>query len=327
MNQASLRRPVALLLAGAGAFLFTLVPLLRGYVYDKVIRVPLEQSSTSHLYATSATYFDTAAMRSRTGPVELTRALTGDPGAGDDDHAVWVEAASLDTADGDRIDYHERRVAFDRRTGAIVNCCGEYVGGDTAARQSGLAFRWPFGAGRHDYTFYDPQVKRALPIVFEGQETVDGVTAYRYRQRVPPTKVEDLAIRIPGKTLGLPYERGFTVTRWAQTERTIWVEPVSGVPVKTEENLRETYRTADGVERLVALRADLRTPADEVAANVAQAEAYISWTRWLRTLLPVGAAVPGVLLILAGLRLMAARRSAPAQDEQQVPRHDLANSR
>jgi hypothetical protein len=331
-DRASLRRAVALALVGAGAFLLTLVPLLHGYVYDKVIRVPLEHSSVSHLYTGAATYFDTAAMRARTGPVVLTRALNGDPGAGDDERAVWLESSSLDTADGDRIDYHERRVAFDRRTGAIVNCCGEYVDDDPEARQAGLAFRWPFGAQKRDYEYFDPQVKRTLPMVFDGQETVEGVTAYRYRQRVPATKIEDVAIRIPGKTLGLPGDRSFTVTRWARTERTVWVEPVSGVPVKFEEKRRETFRTADGVERLVVLAADLRTPGNEIAVNEAEAAAYAAWSRWLRTILPIGAAGAGVLLIAVGIWASRARRrprrgSAPAQDEQQVPRRDLANPR
>jgi hypothetical protein len=331
-DRAGLRRVVALALVGAGAFLLTLVPLLHGYVHDKVIRVPLEHSSLSHLYAGAATYFDTAAMRSHVGPVVLTRALNGDPGAGDDERAVWLESSSLDTADGDRIDYHERRVAFDRRTGAIVNCCGEYVDDDPAVRQAGLAFRWPFGAQKRDYEYFDPQVKRTLPMVFDGQETVEGVTAYRYRQRVPATKIEDVAIRIPGKTLGLPGDRTFTVTRWARTERTVWVEPVSGVPVMFEEKRRETFRTADGVDRLVVLAADLRTPDNEINVNEAEAAAYASWSRWLRTVLPIGAAGAGVVLIAAGIWASRARRrprpgSAPAQDEQQVPGRDLANPR
>ncbi|GAA4570542.1 DUF3068 domain-containing protein [Planotetraspora kaengkrachanensis] len=329
-DRASLRRAAALALAGAGAFLLTLVPLLRGFVHDRVIRVPLDHSSTSRLSAASATYFDTAAMRTRTGPVVLTRALNGDAGAGDDEHAVWLESSSLDTEDGDRIDYHERKVAFDRRTGAIVNCCGEYVDDDPTARQSGLAFRWPFGARKQDYAYFDTQVKRTLPMAYDGEESVDGVTTYRYRQHVPATKVEDVAIRIPGKTLGLAGNRTFTVTRWAQTERTVWVEPVSGVPVKSEERRRETFRTADGVERLTVLSADLRTPANEIALNEAEAQAYATWSRWLRTILPIGAAGSGVLLIGAGLWASRRRprpRSAPAQDEQQVPRGDLANPR
>ncbi|GII33095.1 DUF3068 domain-containing protein [Planotetraspora mira] len=331
-DRMSLRRAAGLALAGAGAFLLTLVPLLHGFVYDKVIRVPLEHSSLSHMYAEAATYFDTAAMRSRVGDVVLTRALNGDTGAGDDQRAVWLESSSLDTADGDRLDYHERRVAFDRRTGAIVNCCGEYVDDDPAVRQAGLAFRWPFGAQKRDYEYFDPQVKRTLPMVFDGQETVEGVTTYRYRQSVPATKIEDVATRIPGKSLGLPGDKSFTVTRWAQTERTVWVEPVSGVPVKFEEKRRETLRTADGVERLVALAADLRTPDDEIAVNEAEAAAYASWSRWLRTIAPIGAAGAGVLLIAGGIwasrpRRRSRRGSAPAQDEQQVPRRDLANPR
>ncbi|MCC5579829.1 DUF3068 domain-containing protein [Microtetraspora sp. AC03309] len=324
MNRTSARRALALVLVGAGGFLLTLVPLLRGYVYDQVVRTPLERTSVSRMYAKSATFFDPATERMRTGPIVLTRTLTGDAKAGDDDTAVWIEFASLTTLEGDRIGYHERRAAFDRRTGVIVNCCGEYVDGDTAARQSGLAFRWPLGAGKQDYEYYDVEARRALPITFDGTETLNGTLTYRYKQRTLPVKIEDVATPLPGRLLGLPARAAVPVTRWSRTERTIWVEPVSGVPVKAEENLRHTFRTADGTERLVALQADLRTPREELADNLAEAEEFSSWTTWIRTVLPITGIVLGIVLVGAGLWLS---RSAPAEHQEQVPGHDLADAR
>ncbi|WP_157530379.1 DUF3068 domain-containing protein [Microtetraspora niveoalba] len=325
VRAAATRRALALVLVGAGGFLLTLVPLLRGYVYDQVVRAPLDRSSVTRMYAKSATFFDPATQRTRTGPIVLTRTVTGDAKAGDDDRAVWIEFSSLTTLEGDRIGYHERRVAFDRRTGAIVNCCGEYVDGDTSARQAGLAFRWPLGAQERDYEFYDVEARRALPVTFDGTQTLNGTLTYRYTQRTPPVKIEDVAAPLPGRLLGLPGRRDVPVTRWARTERTIWVEPVSGVPVKTEERLRHTFRTADGVDRLVALRADLLTPAEELAGNLAEAGAYSSWTMWIRTVLPIAGVALGAALAGAGILLL--RRSAPAQDEEQVPGHHLADAR
>ncbi|MFF3664435.1 DUF3068 domain-containing protein [Microtetraspora malaysiensis] len=324
LRTAATRRALALVLVGAGGFLLALVPLLRGYVYDQVVRAPLERSSVARLYAKSATFFDPATQRRRAGPIVLTRTVTGDAKAGDDDHAVWIEFASLTTLEGDRIGYHERRVGFDRRTGAIADCCGAYVDGDTSARQSGLAFRWPLGAQERDYEYYDVESRRALPIAFSGAETLNGTLTYRYTQRTLPVKIEDVATPLPGRLLGLPGTRSAPVTRWARTERTIWVEPVSGVPVKTEERVRHTFRTADGVDRLVALQADLRTPAEDLAANLAEAEAFASWTRWIRVVLPIAGVALGAVLVGAGLLL---RRSALAEHEEQVPGHDLADAR
>ncbi|WP_214408576.1 DUF3068 domain-containing protein [Sphaerisporangium fuscum] len=324
MTRTDLRQTAALICVGAGAFLLTLVPLLRVYVYAQVIRTPLEQSSVVRMYARTATFFDPATMRLRNRPVVLTRVLTGDAKAGNADRAVWTEYSSLTTLEGARIDYAERRVAFDRRTGAIVNCCGEYVDDDTTVHQSGLAFRWPFGAEKRAYEYFDPELRRAVPIAYDGTEKVAGVLTYRYKQQTPPAELERLATPIPAKVLGLPGKRSYQVSRWGRTTRTIWVEPVSGVPVKAEEDIRQSFRTPDGVDRLVALRADLRTPEEDVAVSVGEASAFSSWSTWIRVALPIAGGIAGLGLIGAGIWLR--RRSAPAKDQQEVPRHDLANS-
>src|SRR5690606_11333701 len=121
------RANLALVLAAAGAFLLTLIPLMRLYVSAQVFRAPLEQQSMTRSVAESATYLAPATMRIRTGTLVQTRWLLGVVLAGDEQRAVWGESLSLETEDGLRLDYHERRTGFDRRTGVTVNCCGAYV--------------------------------------------------------------------------------------------------------------------------------------------------------------------------------------------------------
>ena len=119
------------LLAGA-AFLTCMAGLLRYYVYPGALVLPLDQRQTYHLAASAATYLDTASLEVHAGvPVVNTVSLYGDARAGDDRTAVWVEFASLETENGRRIDYHERRTAFDRRTGMAVDCCEDYIDADT----------------------------------------------------------------------------------------------------------------------------------------------------------------------------------------------------
>ncbi|GAA4221896.1 hypothetical protein GCM10023075_11620 [Streptosporangium album] len=290
-------------LAGAGAFLVTLAALLRFYVYDSVLLLPLEQGRTYRMVAPAADYFDTATLTSHTGvPLVSTTTLSGDAGAGTRDTAVWVEFTSLTTAAGDRIDYHERRAAFDRRTAMTVNCCGEYVDEDAGARQSGLAFRLPFRAEPRSYPMYDTTLRTVVPLRYEQQEQIDGLRTYRYTYTAGPAKIEDFPEQFPGKVLGLPQWRSLGVSRYAEVTRTIWVEPESGLTVKVAEKHRQGLRTPDGFERRVSLRADLVMSPEDVGAKVADARAFIRWVLTVRDLLPGLFLATGLLLIFFGAR-------------------------
>ncbi|MEU8267013.1 DUF3068 domain-containing protein [Sphaerisporangium sp. NPDC049002] len=316
------------------AFLVTMAVLLRYYVYGTSLTLPLEQRRTTHLTAPSATYLDTATFQVRTGvPVTDTVSLYGDPVAGDARTAVWVEFSSLETGYGQRIDYHERRAAFDRRTGLAVACCDAYIDDDTAVRQTGLAFRLPHGAEPRGYPIFDTVLKRQVTLRYEGEETVEGLPAYRYSYTVGPAKVEDLPDQVPGKVLGLPEWKLVSVARYVRITRTMWVEPESGLPVRTREQRVDTLRTPDQVDRVVSFRADLTTEPGDVDAQVGEAAGFRRWAILIRDVLPVGclALAAAVILVVVAVRLRPRRRpkaegSATAQDEQEVPGHDLADA-
>ncbi|GAA3829980.1 hypothetical protein GCM10022226_58530 [Sphaerisporangium flaviroseum] len=315
------------------AFLLTMAVLLRYYVYGDGLVLPLEQRRISHLAAPAATYLDTATLQVRTGvPVTSTVSLYGDPAAGDARTAVWVEFSSLETGYGQRIDYHERRTAFDRRTGLAVDCCNGYIDDDTAIKQTGLAFRLPYGAEPRGYPIFDPVLKRQVTLRYEREEAVEGLPAYRYSYTVGPAKVEDLPDQIPGTVLGLP-ERGLVaVARYVRITRTLWVEPESGLPVRVREQRVDTLRTPDQVDRVVSFQADQVTEPGDVDAQVAEAAGFRRWAILIRDVFPVVCLVLGFLVIPVTVavrmrrRRARAKRSAAAQDEKQVPGHDLADA-
>ncbi|MEV5408047.1 DUF3068 domain-containing protein [Thermopolyspora sp. NPDC052614] len=320
----------------AVAFLVTMAVLLRSYVYGNALILPLEQRRTQHLVASAASYLDTATLRVRDRvPVTATISLYGDAAAGDERTAVWVEFATLETAFGQRIDYHERRTAFDRRTGMIVDCCEPYVDDDPRARQSGLAFRLPFAAEPREYPIYDPVLRRQVPLRFEGEETIEGLPVYRYSYAAGPAKAEDLPDVFTPEALGLPHAKGtpafVDVSRYIRIKRTLWVEPESGLPVRVREQRTDTLRTADQVDRLVALRADLVTDPLDEQIQVAEARGFRTWVILVRDVLPV--VCLALALLVAAFAWWAERRtrrrtrsSAAAQDQQQVPGHDLAQA-
>ncbi|MBX6384498.1 MAG: DUF3068 domain-containing protein [Microbispora sp.] len=335
MTGGLLRSPRMLLMAGI-AFLITTGALFHFYVYPRTTLLPLEQTRIQRLVSPSATYLDTAAFRLHRGvPVQDTVAIYGDPQAGDDRTAVWVEFSSLDTRDGERVDYHERRTAFDRRTGLAVQCCGEYVDDDPGAPQTGLAFRLPAGAQPRSYPMFDPVLRREVSLRFERAETVEGVPTYRYTYSAGPVKTADLPGPVPGTLVGMPGEKRVAVARYTEVTRTIWVEPESGLTVRTRERRRDTLRTPDQVERQVAFDADLVTSPAEVRAFADEAARFRRWMLLARLWIPAGcvvlAAVLGVLAVLGvpygrrrGARAVPA--SAAAEHQQQVPGHDFADA-
>ncbi|WP_248963533.1 DUF3068 domain-containing protein [Sphaerisporangium perillae] len=320
----------------AVAFLVTMAVLFRSYVYPNGLLLPLEQRRVYHLGAEAATYLDTATFRLRAGvPVTDTVSLYGDPTAGDGRTAVWVEFSSLETAYGQRIDYHERRTAFDRRTGLAVNCCGQYIDDDTAVRQTGLAFRLPYGAEPRGYPMFDPVLKREVTLRYEGEEEIEGLPVRRYSYTVGPAKVEDLPDQVPGRVLGMPAWRLVSVARYVRITKTLWVEPESGLPVKIREQRVDTLRTPDQVDRLVSFQADLVTDAGDVQAQAAEASGFRTWAILIRDVMPVAFLVLVLVPVAVAVRVRrrakardsaAPADSAAAQDEQQVPGHDLADA-
>ncbi|GAA2892537.1 hypothetical protein GCM10010517_57070 [Streptosporangium fragile] len=287
-------------LAGTGAFLLTFAALLRFFVYEGVLTLPLEQDRTYRLESPAATFFDTGTLVSR-DQVRLvsTTTLSGDVAAGNGNVAVWTEFTSLTTASGERVDYHERRTAFDRRTAMAVDCCAGYVDDDSGAPQTGLAFRLPPRAQPRAYPMYDTVLRRPVPLLFEREDEVQGLRTYRYAYRAGPVKIEDTPVTIPGTLLGLPGARAVPVSRYAQVSRTLWVEPESGLTVRAEERHSQELRTLDGRGRLVSLRADLVTPLREVAGKVADARAFTRWVLVVRDVLPGLFLAAGLLLLVA----------------------------
>ncbi|MER5648501.1 DUF3068 domain-containing protein [Streptosporangium sp. NPDC002524] len=309
------QRSRGVLLLVAGAFLITLAALVRLYVYPSGLLLPAEQDRITKLTTESGSYFDTATLRTHRGvPLETVVARYGDTVRSTPDVAVWTEFVSLATRDGQRVDYHERRAAFDRRTGLAVNCCENYVDENANPAPRGLVFRWPFGTRPVAYQVYDPLVRRPVTARFEGIETLYGVRVNRYAQRLVNERLVQQAMQLPGSVLGLGGGKPFPVNAYVEGTRTFWVEPESGMVIGVRENLVKTLRTPDGRGRLVALAADMRTSEGDERWNAGEAEQFGRWTTLVNRVVPLSCAVLGALLLVAGLRVQT-RVPAPASPE------------
>jgi Porin PorA len=300
----SLRRRAGFVLAWTGAFLLGTGIMLRTYVYYHVAVLPLDTYAVTRLHATGATYFDPAVLRTRTGlNVSATSTLRGDVRAAKGDTAVYETFLAVQATDGTPIEYVRTRLALNRHTGLLVSCCGAHVGRDTHLDASGLGFKFPFFARKTTYELFDSDVRRPVPATYGGQASIDGMPVYRYLQILPASQIGSR--RVPQSIMGLrsrPVQ--IKVRDLAATTETFWVDPVTGVPIKVEENTRQYLQTRDGKHTRLVFAADFKQAPADVAATVRRFQAQSRELALVRGALPVGGVLAGVALIAVGAVLV-----------------------
>jgi hypothetical protein len=134
------RQFVGLVLTGLGVFLLVSGALIRFYAAPRLVMAPTDIYQITTLQAENATYFDAASVKVRTGvTITATSTVRGDVKAGRGDIAVWDSLTMVqDLANGRTVDIRPQRVAFDRRTAELTDCCGTSVpGGGTAGTEKG----------------------------------------------------------------------------------------------------------------------------------------------------------------------------------------------
>jgi hypothetical protein len=180
-----------------------------------------------------------------------------------------------------------------------VNCCGANVGGDSHLLESGLGFKFPFFARKATYEVFDADVRRPVPAAFAGQTSIDGMRVYRYVQVLPTSQIGQR--RVPQSIMGLPKRpTQITVRRLEATTTTFWVDPVTGAPVKIEENTHQFLQTRSGRHTRLVFAADFKQNAADVAAAVHRYRSQSSELALVRGALPVGGVISGVAFIGIG---------------------------
>ncbi|MCK2221045.1 DUF3068 domain-containing protein [Actinomadura sp. ATCC 31491] len=300
-----------LVLIGFGAFFIALAPLLRFWAAEKIISAPANQFGISRLEAKEAQYFSLQDLKVLTGDLDIIVTTRGDVKEATSDRVVWDEATVVNDVTNSRpqIELSERRSAFNRYTGAGVNCCGSNV--DKAPVQlDGQIYKFPFDVEKKTYKVFNAQAQKAFDAQFVREDNVNGLPVYVFEQQVPPTKTETRTA--PANVLGITGTTGdVQVDRWYDGRTTFWIEPVTGSPVKQEVQRHEVLKTQDGVERAAAFVGTAKMTDKTVADLVNNAKEGKSQINLLRVVIPLVLLIVGVVLVLAGV-LMARRRPAAA---------------
>ncbi|HEU5030842.1 MAG TPA: DUF3068 domain-containing protein [Spirillospora sp.] len=318
-----MRRPVVgLILIGLGAFFLALAPMVRFYVADQVVQAPLNRYQVTRLESPNSTYFDQSDLKLKNGvTLRANNTIRGDVRAngGNNKIAVWDSTTDIyDQAKPDTpVQIQKFRIAFDRRTGVLVNCCGANVEGDSTVRMSGYGLLFPIGnVQKRDYPFFDMTTKQQAPMRFGAVERVHGLATYRFTQQIPLTKTAALDTKMPATMLGLSANKGDQkVDRYTEAYNTMWVDPRTGIPVKQRENIRSWVQTPDGKGKMLVAQADLVTLEKDQRGLVSMSDKTALQIDLVRSYIPAAAVFFGLVMLLAGglLGLMRDRTPPPVE--------------
>jgi hypothetical protein len=292
-------RRVGFVLVFLGLFLLFFALVERVYAYPRLKKAPLDQYSQPVATGTGS-YFNRSPdkLREITGAqLKNVRTVRGDVKAGSDEVAVWDSFNStVDTADQGVITATQERIALDRRTAQSVQCCGENP------RHQGLTLKFPFDTRKTTYQFWDAPAERALPAAFTRTERINGVSVYRFEQRIDQLDIGDQDL--PGTLAGEPGTPSVQTDVIYSNVKTLWVEPATGIIVKAQQDVTQVLRTPGGEQVLTLIDAVLTYDEATVDANADDAAKGVNQLRILGTILPVAALALGLIALAAGLVLL-----------------------
>src|SRR5215475_9783615 len=300
-----MRRITGLVLVGLGVFLVSTAILARVYVLDQVRVTPIDQYAQT-VGPGTGTYFDPPTLSEKQSDLVARRTLKGDVAASNETTGVWDVSVVVQTADGALVRATIDRVAFDRKSGESVHCCGEAVDAEPTPHE-GMSYKFPFSTEKKTYQFWDVNSRRAFPAQYVSEEKIQGLTTYKFVQEIPTLELRKQ--EGAGSLVGEP--PSFQPPVMYSNTRTAWVEPTTGIIVKGNEQARTTLRNSAGEDKVTVLQADLTFNEDTQKAQAKLARDGITKINLVKWVVPIVGLVLGLAFVVVGLLL---RRSRPGQD-------------
>ena len=340
MNRAVMLRFAACAIIGLGAALLIAALLLSTYTSHRIAKIPLNIDTTLISDGTG-TALDSASLSgdhlvvNQNVPLVSQRQVTVESPANADVVTLQVgtsvrrtdrqKDSGLLLAIIDTVTLNRKTamaVSDDTHTGGSVQKPRSF--GDEnpptamALRHSGLAYRFPFHTEKKTYPYFDPIAQKPFDANYEGQEDVNGLTTYRFRQNVgvnPDGKLagpvvypslypanEDGKVTASAAMWGLPGDPAeqITMTRYYAAQRTFWVDPVSGTIVKESEHANH-YFARDPLKPELTI-ADYRitsnqdTVESQVNAARDERDRLALWSR----VLPITFTAVGLIALVGG---------------------------
>jgi len=317
-------RAIGLGLLGLGAFLLAGALAVRLFLEPALVKYPLDQTASPTADGSDVDFFDltgnNGAGEQFTGlDADVRQEVQGDPSsdAASEDVAVWNFGSTVTSTDGVLLNASTYRVCIDRREAVAVECDVDNVDYDDDVSVEGLTLTFPFGTEQQDYDVFNSTTQRAWPATFEGEEELNGLGVYRFQVSIPETVIRKLDA--PAAYFGSDAGGSIAAEVVYSNERTIWVEPVSGVIVTSEEQPETVLRGPDGETGPTILAGTFAGDEDTIAAGVERAEDIRGQITLVSTTLPLSMAGLGLVLLVIGALLVRRGRPSGAHRDQSDP--------
>ncbi|GAA1426014.1 DUF3068 domain-containing protein [Streptomyces thermospinosisporus] len=311
--------PISLVILGLGTFLLVLAPLLAWYVKPRAAVNPIDIDTTA-VYTGRGSVFDTEKIETVPDQrITVTQRVRGDVADSErSGNAVWDVVTSVDTdkslpaADPhDALDLNVHRWVLDRKTTEPVHCCEEkpYIQGEAY-------LKFPFGVQKRSYRWWDNTLGDTVVLRYRGTEKVQGYSGYRFTGSVPPTKTGTRLV--PGSIVGQPDRPQVLAEEWyANHGVELVVDRATGRVIYAQTGPRRTLRAPGGKkDAAVLLDAEKIAFTTETQKEaVRQAKRDSGQLRLVGVTAPIGAAVAGFVLAVAGGVLVARGRKGDGTPE------------
>ena len=185
----------------------------------------------------------------------------------------------------------------------------------------GLNYRFPFDVQKKTYPYFDPIAQKTYDANYDGEEDVNGLTTYHFKQNVgfdadgklvEPVKYPSLYDRNEDGTVTAraalwgvpgPPDEPITMTRYYAAQREFWVDPVSGTIVKQKDRAFHYYARDP-------LKPEMTMVDYTVSSNESTIESQVNAARnerdrvalWGR-ILPITFTAMGIIAVVGGALL------------------------
>lgn len=328
-------RKLGAVLIGLGVLVLVMALMMKFYAYDRLAVAPMNQKSVSYSEAKGATIFSIAEQQEVTkdllttvnvvGDVEASKLASDDAGEQIDvwEKVTYTDEPNFDINSGEPpLSGSHLRIAFDANTGAAVDCCETYAADgsdlesgeenrDFDANFEGQLVKFPFHTQKKAYDYFDSTLKKGVSMDYQGSEALEGLDTYKFEAVIPPTEYATLTA--PASFFDIDEEGDVDLTRVYSNTRTLWIEPETGVIMKSREEV-DTYATYEGQRVATLTQALSEFPESQIKANVEDYKAKSVLLKAVRTWFPWAGGIVGLLAMLAGVFLtLGSREKKPAQ--------------
>lgn len=316
------KRAFGLFGIAGGAGLIAVAVLLPTVVVPGAKHLPAHISQNITAEASNAQVLDNAAIaagqvRTEVGvPLRVDiRVQSGPPTS--DSRVTVIAAARTSRADrtGEAgvISAYVDRVTLDRDTARPQKSpcpvtLRETDGTAKPTPRSGYQYNFPLGVKKRAYPLYDTETQTSPDARFvDDIRKVNGVRLFHFRQVVSNDNLYDrlgrvASVTVARKALGQPSQALVRLDLIYSVTRDVWVEPNTGQIVDETQLIHREL--VAGAFRATSLLANIKFSSASVTSNARMAASNLRLLQWATLWGPLILGVFGLLVLLAGVRLV-----------------------